>query len=179
MNLFETGEKLGRDSERKISVKYLYKKCGSYQRKTLTGWLWKLKFCSEANQNLLFKKLQNNNFHSRPIHGANISQIFSFTRTTSSHNIQLVPNIQNTSFHIPVKSSIDSRAVVATIQFVPKYKSKVKLISKYFYSQEPQAHITFNSSQIFKTHLSMFETRLTNPERQMKHENRLSLFLTV
>ena len=26
------------------------KKCGSYQRKTLTGWLWKLKFCSEANQ---------------------------------------------------------------------------------------------------------------------------------
>ena len=55
---------------------------------------------------------------------------------------------------------------------------RVQISPKYFYSQEPQAHITFNSSQIFKTHLSMFETRLTNPERQMKHENRLSLFLT-
>ena len=27
---------------------------------------------------------------------------------------------------------------------------------KYFHSQEPQAHITFKSSQIFKTHLSTF-----------------------
>ena len=94
--------------------------------------LCKLKCCTEATQTLPFKSLQNNFLHSRPLHDANISQIFSFTRTASSHNIQLVPNIQNTSFHIPVKSSIDSRAVVATIQFVPKYKSKVKLISKYF-----------------------------------------------
>ena len=31
-------------------------------------------------------------FHSRPLHGANISQIFSFTNTTKLHNIQLVPN---------------------------------------------------------------------------------------
>ena len=89
--------------------------------------LCKLKCCTEATQTLPFKSLQNNFLHSRPLHGANISQIFSFTRTASSHNIQLVPNIQNTSFHIPVKSSIEPRAVVATIQFVPKYESKVKV----------------------------------------------------
>ena len=100
--------------------------------KNMKAGLCKLKFCTEANQTLPFKSLQNNFLHSRPLHGAKISQIFSFTRTASSHNIQLVPNIQNTSFHIPVKSSIDSRAVVATIQLVPNYKSKVKVISKYF-----------------------------------------------
>ena len=32
----------------------------------------------------------------------------------------------------------------------------VQISPKYFHSQEPQAHITFNLSQIFKTHLSTF-----------------------
>ena len=41
----------------------------------------------------LQKTLKKNFFHSRPLHGANISQIFSFTKTTEPHNYQLVPNI--------------------------------------------------------------------------------------
>ena len=131
MNLFGSCEKLPKDPGGNILVKYLSKMWYLWT-KNMKGGLCKLKFCTEATQTLPFKSLQNNLLHSRPLHGANISQIFSFTRTASSHNIQLVPNIQNTSFHIPVKSSIDSRAVVATIQLVPNYKSKVKVISKYF-----------------------------------------------
>ena len=36
-------------------------------------------------------------------HRLPLSQIFSFTRFTEPNNIQLVPNIQKTSFHQPVK----------------------------------------------------------------------------
>ena len=130
---FETKvrSRLPKDPGGNILVTYLSKMWYLWT-KNMKGGLCKLKFCTEATQTLPFKSLQNNFLHSRPLHGAKISQIFSFTRTASSHNIQLVPNIQNTSFHIPVKSSIDSRAVVATIQLVPNYKSKVKVISKYF-----------------------------------------------
>ena len=131
MNLFGSCEKLPKDPRGNILVKYLSRMWYLWAKNMKAG-LCKLKFCTEANQTLPFKSLQNNFLHSHPLHGAKISQIFSFIRTASSHNIQLVPNIQNTSFHIPVKSSIDSRAVVATIQLVPNYKSKVKVISKYF-----------------------------------------------
>ena len=34
-------------------------------------------------------------FDSRPLHGANISQIFSFTKTTDPHNIQLLHGSSN------------------------------------------------------------------------------------
>ena len=107
-------------------------KCGSYRRKTWRAWLEKLKFCPEANQTLLFKRLQNNFFVSSPLQGANISQIFLFTRTTEPHEIQLVLNIWSTSFDQPVKISIDSFAAVASFQLVTKYISKVKVLSKYF-----------------------------------------------
>ena len=123
--------RLPKDPGGNILVTYLSKMWYLWT-KNMKGGLCKLKFCTKATQTLPFESLQKNFLHSHPLHGANISQIFSFTRTASSHNIQLVPNIQNTSFHIPVKSSIEPRALVATIQFVPKYKSKVKLISKYF-----------------------------------------------
>ena len=49
-----------------------------------------------------------------------------------SHNIQLVPNIWSTSFHQPVKISNGSLAAVASFELVPKYISKVKVLSKYF-----------------------------------------------
>ena len=71
-------------------------------------------------------------FVSCPLQGANISQISSFTKTTEPHEIQLVPNIWSTSFHQPVKISIDSFAAVASFQLVTKYISKVKVLSKYF-----------------------------------------------
>ena len=87
----------------KIFLSNIYQKCGTYRRKTWRAWLLTLKFCTEANQTLLFKRLQNNFFNSRPLHGANISQIFPFTKTKEPHNIQLVPNIWSTSFHQPVK----------------------------------------------------------------------------
>ena len=92
----------------------------------------KVEILPEANQTLLFKRLQNNFFVSRPLEGANITQIFPFTKTTKPHEIQLVPNIWSTSFHQPVKISIDSFAAVASFQLVPKYISKVKVLSKYF-----------------------------------------------
>ena len=91
-----------------------------------------MKFCTKANQTLLLKRLQNNFFDSCPLHGANISQIFSFTHTTEPHNIQLVPNVWNTTFHQPVKISIDFLADFASFQLVPKYILKVKVILKYF-----------------------------------------------
>ena len=116
----------------KIRGKYICQKWGTYGQNTWRWWLPKLKFCTEANQILVLKRLQNNFFGSRPLHGANISQIFSFTQTTEPHNIQLVPNIWDTSFHQPVKIFINSLADFASFQLVPKYKSKVKVISKYF-----------------------------------------------
>ena len=73
-----------------------------------------MKFCTEANHTILFKILQNNNFYSCPIQGA---------------NIQPVPKNWNTSFHWPLKNPIDSIADVALIQLVYK---KVRVISKYF-----------------------------------------------
>ena len=69
----------------------------------------------QANQTLLFKRLQNNLFLSRPIYDAIIFQIFSFTKPTKPHTIQLAPNICGTSFHQPDKISFDS------LQLVPKY----------------------------------------------------------
>ena len=107
-------------------------KCGSYRRKTWRALLTKVKFCTKGNQTLLFNRFQNNFFVSRPLQGANISQIFSFTETTKPHEIQPVPNIWGISFHQPVRISIDSVATVASFQLVPKYISKVKVISKYF-----------------------------------------------
>ena len=62
-------------------------------------------------------------------HGANILHIFSFRGSTGSHNIQLVPKIQNTSFHHPVRISIDS-LLLLPLQLVPNI-SKVKVKSKY------------------------------------------------
>ena len=107
-----------------MCVKYFSKMWHLWKR-----WLWKLKFCTEVNQTLLFRRLQNNFFHSRPLQGANISQISSFTRTTEPYNIKLVPNIWNTSFNQPAEISIDSSADVALIQLVPKYqKWKLKPI---------------------------------------------------
>ena len=73
--------------------------------------LIKLKFCKEAKQTLLLKRLKNNWPHSWCIY----LTIFSFTRSTGSHDIQLVPNIQNTSFHHPVKISLNSWAAVTSI----------------------------------------------------------------
>ena len=84
--------------------------------------------CTEANQTLLFKRIQYNFFVSRPLQGANISQIFS----AEPHEIQLVPNISSTSFLQPFKLSIESFAAVASFQLVPNYTSKVKVLSKYF-----------------------------------------------
>ena len=60
-------------------------KCGTYWRKTWRGWLSKLKICKEDNHTLLLKRLQYNFFGSRPLHGANISQILSFIRTTEQN----------------------------------------------------------------------------------------------
>ena len=131
LKLFGTVEKLTKDSG-KIFLLNICQKWGTYGRKTWRGWLLKLKFCTEANQTLLLKRLQNNFFDSCPLHGANISQIFSFTHTTEPHNIQLVPNIWNTTFHQPVKISIDFLADFASFQLVPKYILKVKVIFKYF-----------------------------------------------
>ena len=116
----------------KIFLSNICPKCGPYSRKTWRAWLIKLKFCTETNQTLLLKRLQNNFFDSCPLHGANISQIFSFTHTTGPYNIQLVPNIWNTTFHQPVKISIDFLADFASFQLVPKYILKVKVIFKYF-----------------------------------------------
>ena len=99
-------------------------KCGTCERKTRISWLIKLKFCTKANQTLLFKRLQNNFFLSRTLHRANISQIFSFTRTTEPHEIQLVLNIWSTSFDQPVKISIDSFAAVASFQLVTNIYQK-------------------------------------------------------
>ena len=134
MKLFETVEKLTKDSG-KIFLLNICQKWGTYGRKTWRGWLLKLKFCTEANQTLLLKRLQNNFFDSCPLHGANISQIFSFTHTTEPHNIQLVPNIWNTTFHQPVKISIDFLADFASFQLVPKYISKLKVIFQIFRSE--------------------------------------------
>ena len=119
----------------KIFPSNICQKCGTYRRKTWRAWLSKLKFCTEANQTLLFKRLQNNFFNSRPLHGANISQIFPFTKTKEPHNIQLVPNIWSTSFHQPVKICIGSLAAGASFQLVPKYISKVKVIFQIFRSE--------------------------------------------
>ena len=110
-------------------------KCGSYRRKTWRAWLAKLKFCPEVNQTLLFKRLQNNFFNSRPLPGANISQIFPFTKTREQTDIQVVPNIWNTSFHQLVKISIGSLAAGVSFQLVPKYISKVKVIFQIFCSE--------------------------------------------
>ena len=71
-------------------------------------------------------------FHHWPIHSANISQIFLFTTTKEPHNIQLVPDIWDTSFLLPVKKSFDSLVADVSFQLVPKYISKVKVISKTF-----------------------------------------------
>ena len=131
MNLFGSCEKLPKDPGGNILGKYLSKMWYLWT-KNMKGGLCKLKFCTEANQTLLFKRLQNNFFDSCPLHGANISQIFSFTHTTEPHNIQLVPNIWNTTFHQPVKISIDFLADFASFQLVPKYILKVKVIFKYF-----------------------------------------------
>ena len=88
----------------------------------------KLKFCTEANQTPLFKRLQN-----RFLSVARFMvQIFPFTKTKEPLNIQLVPNIWSTSFHQPVKISIGSLVAGASFQLVPKYISKVKVLSKYF-----------------------------------------------
>ena len=130
MKLFGTDENCSK-IQGKTFLSNFCQKCGSYRRKTWRALLTKLKFCTEANQTLLFNRLQNNFFVSRPLQGANISQIFSFTETTEPHEIQLVPNIWSTSFHQPVKISIDSFAAVASFQLVPKYISKVKVLFKY------------------------------------------------
>ena len=90
MNLFGSCEKLPKDPGGNILVKYLSRMWYLWAKNMKAG-LCKLEFCTEANQTLPFKSLQNNFLHSRPLHGANISQIFSFTRTASSHNIQFVP----------------------------------------------------------------------------------------
>ena len=132
--LYGTGEKLPKYSG-KIFPSIVYKKCGTYHQKKWSTWMIKLKFCTEANQTLLFKRLQNNFFNSRPLHGANISQIFPFTKTKEPHNIQLVPNIWSTSFHQPVKICIGSLAAGASFQLVPKYISKVKVIFQIFCSE--------------------------------------------
>ena len=119
----------------KIFPSNICQKCGTYGRKTWRAWLTKLKFCTGANQTLLFKRLQNNFFNSRPLHSANISQIFPFTKTTEPCNIQLVPNIWSTSLHQPVEISIGSSAAGASFQLVPKYISKVKVIFQIFCSE--------------------------------------------
>ena len=116
----------------KIQGKYLSKKWYLWTKNMKGVTVKKLKTCTGGNQTLLLKTLQNNFFDSRLLRGANISQIFSFTKTTEPHKIQLVPNIWSTSFHQPVKISIDSFAAVASFQLVPKYISKVKVLCKYF-----------------------------------------------
>ena len=68
------------------------------------------------------QKTSNNFFVSGPLHGAIISQIFSFTETTKPYKIQLVPNIWITSFQQPVQISIGFLAAVASFQLVLKYK---------------------------------------------------------
>ena len=95
----------------------------------------KVEILHEAKQTLLFKRLQNNFFVSRPLQGANISQTFSFTKTTEPHEIQLVPIIWSTSFRQPIKISIGSIAAGASFQFVPKFTSKVKVIFQIFRSE--------------------------------------------
>ena len=108
------------------------RKWGTYGQKTWSWWLPKLKICAGANQVLLLKRLQNIFFGNRPLHGTNITQIFPFVKTTELHNIQPVPIVWNTFLYQPVKISVDSLAAVASFQLVPKYISKVKVISKYF-----------------------------------------------
>ena len=73
-------------------VQYLSTKWYLYAKNVtgVTAKVLKLKICTEANQTLLFKMLQNNFFGSCPLHDFTISQIFSFNRTTEPHNIQLV-----------------------------------------------------------------------------------------
>ena len=125
MNMFRTSENCPKINKNVVPMDERHE--GGYWKK--------LKFCTEANQTLLFKRLQNNFFNSRPLHGANISQIFPFTKTKEPHNIQLVPNIWSTSFHQPVKICIGSLAAGASFQLVPKYISKVKVIFQIFRSE--------------------------------------------
>ena len=122
---FGTGKKLLKDSGENTSVDDL-SKMWYFWSKNRRAWLIKLKFCKETNQTLQFKRLQINYFVSGPLHGANISQRFSFTKTTEPRNIQLVSNIWSTYFQ-PVKISIGSLAAVTSFELVPIYISKVKV----------------------------------------------------
>ena len=87
--LLGTSKKLAKDLG-KMCLFNICQQSGTYGRKTWLGWLLKLKICTEANQTLLFKMLQNNFFGSCPLHDFTISQMFSFNRTTEPHYIQLV-----------------------------------------------------------------------------------------
>ena len=84
------------------------RKWGTYGRKTWSWWL------------------QNNFLAIAPF------MVQNQPNTTEQYNIQLVPIIWNTSFYQPVQISVDSLAAVASFQLVPKYISKVEVISKYF-----------------------------------------------
>ena len=84
LKLFGTGERLPKDSGKFFLLDFC-QKCDTYWRKTWRGWLSKLKICKEDNHTLLLKRLQNNFFGSCPLHGANISQILSFIRTTEQN----------------------------------------------------------------------------------------------
>ena len=87
MNLFGSCEKLPKDPRGNILVKYLSRMWYLWAKNMKAG-LCKLKFCTEAKQTLLFQRLQNNFFNSGPLHGANISQIFPFTKTREQTNIR-------------------------------------------------------------------------------------------
>ena len=68
MNMFRTCEKLPKDSWGGIAIKYLSKMWYLWSKKmNMVTELRKLSFCTEANQILIFERLQNNLFLSHPI----------------------------------------------------------------------------------------------------------------
>ena len=61
--------------------------------KNMKGVAVKVEILHRDQSDPALEKTSNNFFDSCPLHGANISQIFSFTHTTGPYNIQLIPNI--------------------------------------------------------------------------------------
>ena len=86
----------------------------------------------EANQTLFFKRLENNFAHKRPFHGPSI---FPGTKENLL-NFSFYKNIPNYIWYPPPSPAYlrcfwFRRAVVASIQLVPKYIVKVKVVSKF------------------------------------------------
>ena len=109
----------------------------------------------EANQTLLFKRLKNNFANKRLFHGPSILLgtkenllTFLFTKTFPSIFNARPPPAYLRCFWF-------RRAVVASIQLVPKYIAKVKVIFKYFALEQSYPSKIGANGHIYQMQLSM------------------------